>query len=132
MKKIFLITVAHLLLVSCGSSTPFDRGRSQLELTQSTAQTPETTPEDPVPVVLDKNMFVQSVAPIMESSCTVCHSNPTPTFEAAKNLVVVGSPSESLLIIKAQGLDGHPEIFAADAPELGVIKSWILGGTVNP
>lgn len=132
MKKLFLIFSAHLFLLSCGSSKPFDRGENTLNVLQNNTPTTGSTPQDnPPTAVLDKNMFEKSVTPILEASCTPCHSNPAPTFEAAKNLVILGNPAESIMVLKAQGLSNHMEILTSDSAELGVIKAWIMGGTLN-
>lgn len=123
--KLGLLGIAlSLLFLGCGSKTPFSRGSSALADNPLLPQ----KPTEPVVQTLDSQMFEQSILPNLKKDCESCHENKADTFLKAQALVMIGKATESVLYLKATGLQSHPKIWSQDSIEAQVLKSWIQGG----
>ncbi|MGZ5280139.1 MAG: hypothetical protein ACXWC9_09365 [Pseudobdellovibrionaceae bacterium] len=139
-----LICCLSLGLTACGAPEPFRRGPEQKPEPDTPSQqakpaAPDSVspPENPGPkppappapsAGLDKLEFEKSILPLLEKKCGLCHQNPAPDFEKAKNLVVFQSLEKSELYLYATGTTaGHRVIFKPNSPENSTLSNWILG-----
>lgn len=147
MNKTLLKTSLAIFLccVACGSEVPFRRGESSasplsfvMPQGSGTQQTPvpETNPPPDAPpqqlTELDKNYFEQTVLPMLEKKCSLCHDNPAANFDEAKKLVILKDPENSELYKYATGAGNlHRKILKEGTAELTVLVSWINGGVLH-
>lgn len=144
--SVFLIGVLPILVSSCGSSTPFSRGKPSEGASSSNNKSSkegnnksgskdsvvtqpdpgENSPGDKKPTPSPEEFFVDNVLPNIESSCVGCHGNPTPEYKDAIARVIPGQPESSELYLRAEGKWGsHPGIWTANPKALKALADWI-------
>jgi hypothetical protein len=121
MKTIAVLT-SFMLLIGCGTSTPFERGAKK------DGQGPNPVGESGVE--LDEQAYMEKIFPLLERDCTGCHGNPAPDFNRAKAIAVFKRPNESAIILRPTGTE-HEVIWAAGSPELALVTKWIMGEPIT-
>lgn len=128
-----LMSLAVLVALSvattgCSTDAPFDRG---FDLVGVGASGPD----------FDNVTFAGTVQPVLRS-CTGCHAAGAGGWEydggsgshaAVVGVIDSGNPTNSLLLIKATGGDGHGggSIFSAASADYAAIVAWIEAGAPN-
>ena len=88
--------------------------------------------------------FTTDIEPILQSRCSGCHSgggaaansgfqltgDPALDYATVSGLVDTSSPTDSTLLIKVTGRDGHGggAVLAADSPEYAALLQWVEEG----
>lgn len=119
--------------------------------TSSPAATAPLAPQQVSPTPLETDdtspvRFAPRLHALLSSACAECHAegkaaassryltNPASQkhFEAARTLVQPGSPTNSLLYLRARG-DAHPPgaVWPAGSSELALLAGWIDGGALG-
>lgn len=86
--------------------------------------------------------YVHDVLPIFKAHCMPCHDGESASggldltkYAQAKALVKTGKPNESVLLRRALGLDGLPQMPMGFAPlsesKLATLRTWIASGAVE-
>ncbi|MEZ4700412.1 MAG: hypothetical protein R2834_08785 [Rhodothermales bacterium] len=125
MYKSLGIIVALLLVAGCGTENPFSRG-------------PETLDEGGGGPITGSVSFSSDVVPLLRP-CASCHSSGAGgwtyagganAFSAVSSVIDTGSPTNSLMLVKATGGAGHGggTVFSAASSQYTTIRAWIEQG----
>ncbi len=124
MKKIFCGFL--ILLSACGAPHPFQRGE---KLSVGDDLVIAAGNEDQANG-LSQSFFQQTVLPMLDRKCSLCHGNPAPDFNSAEKMVEFKKPEVSeLLLVSAGKASGHSPILRENSVEYGVLVSWINGAS---
>ncbi|MEQ1877224.1 MAG: hypothetical protein ABL958_11295 [Bdellovibrionia bacterium] len=114
-----LTTLASiLLLIGCGSPTPFERG--QKKESEGPGPVSETATD------FSEKVYMEKIFPLLERDCTGCHGNPAPDFNHAKAIAVFQKPEQSPIVLRPTGTE-HEAVWAPGSAELALVTKWIMG-----